>query len=472
MNNLSGPSLAPKSPENKPIMPVTIPAFIGYTGKRLGLEGEDLALTPTLIASLNDYEQIFGKAAPFKFSVFPEEGGSGRKGRVRLELGEKVYWVEKGMAPYYLLYPSLKLYFENGGTECWVVSIGEFGPPDALNWPQSTDFEAGLKALEEILNPHPTLVLAPDLVNLSAEDSFQVNQQMLAQAGQLKDRFALFDLPLDEGADHKSNVNAFYTGIGNQFLSYGGAWYPGLQATVVAEDDCSLENIDSLAVGAVMAETLLPNGADGGTEHHAILSALAELANRLPSSPALAGIISRIDRQDGLQALTGTFPISSVKGPLTDIDLEANASIFLDTASWKSLNGIYKNATLAMVNAVGARTLAARDEVYGFVSYRLTMTYIEKAIRDFLNNYVFEPNNQQTWKKVETKVDAFLRGLWEDGLLYGDQKTKAWFVNIGLGKTMSEQDLNRGLMRLEIGLALTQPAEYVVAEFIQNMGVG
>ncbi len=472
MKNLSGSSAVRASSENVPVMPLTIPAFMGYTGKSLGSKGEDLTLVPTLIGSLSDYEKIFGKAAPFKFPIFPEKGGNGRKGRVRLELRENVFWVERGMAPYYLLYPSLKLYFENGGSECWIVSIGDFGPAGALNIPQATDFEAGLKALEEFLDPHPTLILAPDLINLSPEDSFQVNQQMLAQAGNLHDRFVLLDLPLDAGSDHKSNIHSFYTGIGNQFLSHGAAWYPGLEATVVSAGDCSLENIDDLSVGAVMADALLPSGADNREEYQAVLNALAEQANRLPSSPALAAVISRLDRTEGLKAVTGSFPLSGVRGPLTDIDLEANASLFLDTTSWKSLNAIKTDTGSAVVNAVGARSLAARDEVFGFISSRLIITYVEKAIRDFLENYIFEPNNQQTWKNVETKVDAFLRRLWEQGLLYGDHKTKAWFVAIGLGRSMTDQDINRGLMRLQVGLAVNQPAEYVTAEFIQNMGAG
>lgn len=469
MNNSSSSSVNPLPAENAPIMPLTTPAFMGYTEKAVGLDGRELRFRPTLIQSLADYEELFGKMSPFRFPIYPEDGGSGRGDRVHFELNGKKYWVEKGLSPYYLLYPSLKLYFENGGSECWIVSIGEYETLGSLNWPQTSDFEEGLNSLEDILTPHPTLVLAPDLVNLSFEDGSQVKQQMLSRAGRLQDRFVLMDLPLDEGTDHKRIINEFYTGIGNQFLSYGAAWYPGVKANVIQGKDCSLDNIDSLAIGAVMTEDLLPGGPDDEPGYHTVMHALAEQANRLPVSPAMAGLISRIDRTENLQALSGVLGIQGVKAPLIDLDLDATASLFLDTRSWKSVNPLKGGIDPNLVNSMGVRTISARDEVYGFISSRLIMTYVEKAIRDFLVHYAFELNNQQTWKKIETKVDAFLRGLWEDGLLFGDRQTSAWFVNIGLGTSMSEQDLNSGLLRLKIGLALAQPAEYVTAEFIQNV---
>ena len=42
---------------------------------------------------------------------------------------------------------------------------------------------------------------------------------------------------------------------------------------------------------------------------------------------------------------------------------------------------------------------------------------------------------------------------------------QAFFVNVGLGQTMTEDDINNGIMNIEIGLAAVRPAEFIVLTF-------
>lgn len=459
-------------PGDAPEMPLATPAFIGYTDKAIGPEGEILDYVPTLISSLEEFEKLYGGQAPFKFPVYLKDEliEINPLTQVEFDLNDKKYVVDRGLNPYFQLYPSLKLFFENGGTEAWIVSIGNYSIGETLKWPDLQDFHKGLDSVEAGLNPPITLLLAPDALNLDSDDGFQVGQKMLSQSGILQDRFALLDLPVDHGTDHQANANAFYSGIGNQFLSYGAAWYPALAADVVTPEDCGIRNIDDLAIGAISGEELLISEQEGSEGYNAVMQALADQANLLPCSPAIAGIICVVDRNQGLQALGGSYSLQAVKGLAVEIDSENYKSVYLNNQVWKSINPVFSNSE--DVEALVSRTFAARDEVFGFIRHRLTMTFIEKGIRDFLVHFSFEGNNEKTWQKIKGKVDGFLRGLWEQGLFFGTTESNAYFTLIGLGSSMSESDLREGIMRLQIGVALDQPAEFVTTEFIQNMGMG
>ena len=72
-----------------------------------------------------------------------------------------------------------------------------------------------------------------------------------------------------------------------------------------------------------------------------------------------------------------------------------------------------------------------------------------------------------TWLKINTMIGSFLEELWlKDGLMGGTEKD-AFFINIGLGTSMTEQDILEGRMKIKIGLAAVRPAEFIIVEFSQ-----
>jgi len=94
---------------------------------------------------------------------------------------------------------------------------------------------------------------------------------------------------------------------------------------------------------------------------------------------------------------------------------------------------------------------------------------IEESTRKATDFAVFESNDMTTWLKVKGTVESFLYGLWERGALAGATPAAAYFVNVGLGKTMTTQDVLEGRMIVEIGVAAVRPAEFIVLRFTHKL---
>jgi len=59
---------------------------------------------------------------------------------------------------------------------------------------------------------------------------------------------------------------------------------------------------------------------------------------------------------------------------------------------------------------------------------------------------------------IEDSVILLLR----QGGLQGSKPEQAFFVNIGLGKTITANDIAQGLIRIELGMAALRPAEFMI----------
>ena len=82
---------------------------------------------------------------------------------------------------------------------------------------------------------------------------------------------------------------------------------------------------------------------------------------------------------------------------------------------------------------------------------------------------VVEPNDSTTWLKVQGMLESDLYGLWEQGALQGATPEAAFYVNVGLGKTMTQQDIDEGRMIVELGIAAVRPAEFIILRFSHKL---
>jgi phage tail sheath protein FI len=78
---------------------------------------------------------------------------------------------------------------------------------------------------------------------------------------------------------------------------------------------------------------------------------------------------------------------------------------------------------------------------------------------------VFEPNDATTWLKVKGLIENYLYGLWQQGALAGAVQDDAFFVRVGLGQTMTAQDVLEGRLIVSVGIAAVRPAEFVIVTF-------
>jgi phage tail sheath protein FI len=68
-------------------------------------------------------------------------------------------------------------------------------------------------------------------------------------------------------------------------------------------------------------------------------------------------------------------------------------------------------------------------------------------------------------------IEAFLTVQWRQGALMGATTAQAFYVKVGLGQTMTAQDILEGNMIVEIGLAVVRPAEFIILKFAHKMQV-
>ena len=184
----------------------------------------------------------------------------------------------------------------------------------------------------------------------------------------------------------------------------------------------------------------------------------------LPPASAIAGVYATTDRDRGVWKAPANVSIVSVNGPTRKITSEEQENLNVDTTAGKSINAI-REFTGKGTLVWGARTLAGNDNEWRYVSVRRLFNTIEESCRESTAYAVFEPNDSNTWLKVKSTIDGYLYGLWQDGALSGSTTEEAYFINVGLGTTMTSQDILEGRMIVEVGIAAVRPAEFVILQF-------
>ena len=215
-----------KLPASVAPVATAIPAFIGYTEKRVK-NGKTLAnATPVRITSLLEYEEIFGGAFDEKLSV-TLSGSSVAEADTTIVVAAATQ-----LSPY-TIYNNLVMYFGNGGGPCYIVSVGLYTnlaiPGDPTTLIDVDDLEAGLAAVEN--EDEVTLLVVPEAIVLSAANRKTINDDMLAQCNKLQDRFAILDTAVLGGTVNDDGIG-FRADVGTDYLKYGASYYPSLKTTI------------------------------------------------------------------------------------------------------------------------------------------------------------------------------------------------------------------------------------------------
>lgn len=117
----------------------------------------------------------------------------------------------------------------------------------------------------------------------------------------------------------------------------------------------------------------------------------------------------------------------------------------------------------------GARTLAGNDNEWRYISVRRFFNFVEESVKKSTMQFVFEPNDENTWVKVRGMIENFLTLQWRQGALQGAKPEQAFYVRVGLGTTMTGVDILEGRMIVEIGMAAVRPAEFIILRFSHKM---
>jgi phage tail sheath protein FI len=319
---------------------------------------------------------------------------------------------------------AMRLFYANGGDDALVLSVG---PYDAA----TSDPAPLLAGLDRIGGENrPTLLLIPDALRLSREDYHQVARAMIGQGATLGDRIAILDV---HGGGEPSAwsvegsaplIAAFRSGVGGLAApSYGAAYYPWL---------------------------LTPSG------------------KAMPPSGAIAGIYAQVDSRDGVWKAPANVAIQGDVAGLAVRYGDHDQGALNQPIDGLAVNAIRSFAGLG--NMVwGARTLDGNSGDFRYVPVRRMLIWIEQSIRSRLTALAAAPNVSATWAAALALVDNFLIEVWRRGGLQGATPRNAFFVRCGLGTTMTQGDIDNGILRVSIGVAPSRPAEFVILTVQQMM---
>ncbi|WP_260435927.1 phage tail sheath family protein [Burkholderia stagnalis] len=304
-----------------------------------------------------------------------------------------------------LLYQSLKLYFLNGGGHCYVA------PVDKL--------EALVPALDDVT----LLVQAGSLLK-----KFQDAVSKLCKTGNTY--FAIFDSSNTELTTDSVPTEAKNFGVTSP--AFAAVYYPWL-------------TVDGVVNDSTQPAQPVP----------------------IPPSGAVAGVYARVDRERGVWKAPANVEIVGAQ-PLYKVSDAVDAKCNVPDKGGKSINVIRAfRGTGPLI--WGARTLQSDQDTWKYVPVRRLFNAVEKDVKTAMSTALFEPNSAPTWERVRGSVDHYLHGLWRDGALQGDTPAQAYYVQIGLGTTMTQEDITNGRMIVKVGLAAVRPAEFIVLQLTQDV---
>lgn len=468
-----------------------VPAFIGYTEKAVN-GNKSLLNKPWKITSMAEYQNYFGGAPSSKFTLTegkPDDKDEKKKDKRVIRIGGKDYTLARTDA--YTLFYHILLFFANGGGPCFIVSVGSY-----------TDEFIG-EALTEGITPlikeqEPSMLVIPEAVKLASEECYTLQQAMLMHCGYtMRNRFAILDI-YDGDHDRKDPltgdiVNTFREKV-NNCLDYGATYYPWLNTSIVQENDLSFLNtnrnadyfkdqfIEELKQRKPEkpfdeTEMLKELDVDDATLHKILLKSSALYAevmkemrlmlNLLPPSAAMAGIYTMVDNTKGVWKAPANVGVAACMSPAVNISNEEQEDLNVPL-SGKAVNAI-RFFVGQGIRVWGARTLDGNSLDWRYINVRRTMIMLEESIKNATKAYVFDPNTANTWVNIKNMINNFLNGIWKRGGLAGAIPDDAFSIHVGLGETMTPEDILEGTLRVTVLVALVRPAEFIEITFQQQM---
>ena len=479
-NPLSTPGVyiqeIPVLPASIVSVPTAVPVFVGYTQMAMENIANDLLQTPFQIDNIMEYQQYFG-------SAYPEPGIV-----VNIDTSQTppvaTPSVNPATASKYNMFYAIETYFDNGGGTCYIFSLGLYNPANPVislsDYLVSGEFRPELQKYNDI-----TLVVCPDATNMPTGNNFySLQSAVIAHCVLMQNRMAVMDVYRNPGYTWQQDVAALrnadqsttpVTGLTVQQpenFKFAAVYFPRIETDVqyVFQDPgvtVNLMNGSTLLSTTTLDKLKTTNSQAYYAAYNVIQNNLEML---LPASPAMVGIYASVDDASGVW----TAPANV--GVLDALDLEVQVSAFdqgqylnIDPVAGLSINAIRSFPGRGAAIVWGARTLAGNDNEWRYIPVRRFFFMVEQSIKNAIEPFVFATNDNNTWTRVKAMIGNYLTELWKQGALMGTTPKEAFYVNVGLGETMTELDLWEGSMFVQIGMSVVRPAEFIILQFMQMM---
>ena len=493
-----------------------VPAFIGYT-PRAEYEGKSYFNKPVKITSFEEFQAFFmlpdppSPASPVqqyspRYDLVPQKEQPTAGGY--MTINGTYYSILPDPGSLYYLYNSIRLFYENGGGEAFVVSVGGYGEPTGktADSPGTRvvnpnvklgDLQGGLALLRE--ESEPTMYICPEATLLSVADNGTLMQSMLTQAAEMQTTVCIFDVIGGAAPDpilYTNDIETFRANTGDTGLDHGVCYYPFVGTTIMQWGELDFTNLfggDVKQLEPLINPPSAPNPAaekiirqieqppenpltnsqlndalsNASGIYKQIMTQVLAMANMLPPSGGMAGVYTVNDNNLGVWHTPANVSMVGVTTLPIYLNSVQQESLNVDALSGKSINAIrFFNGQGILI--WGGRTLDGNSQDWRYVSVRRTVTFLEQSIKAAARAYVFEPNNANTWAAVKSMISSFLKTVWTQGGLQGATAADAFQVDVGLGSTMTAEDLLNGIMRVTAKVAVVRPAEFIVITFEQQ----
>ena len=474
-------------------VPTAVPVFIGYT-QNTSHNGISLLNKIFKLTSLIDFITVFGSnPPPTKFDIVtnavdPDFTPINSQGHNL-----------NPATPLFKLYAAMKFFYANGGGDCYVMSIGDYNSPL-----DKTKFSNALDLLKN--EAEPTILVIPDAMIFDDQSAYDIANKMINHCGEMKDKVAILDIPngFEDLQQSPNCIDSFRNGVGGIILknnSFAAAYYPWLHTSIFQFSDISYHHLSDASLSllsdflnlefpdtALNAQTgrdvLIANLTNASAQENArneahvvlanqstsykmILTAIQNKLNLMPPSAAMAGIYTAVDNSDGVWKAPANVAVQNVIKPAVAIDHNAQEDLNVPI-NGKSICAIRTFVGIGTM-VWGARTLDGNSNDFRYINIRRTLIYIEQSVKEAAKAFVFAANDASTWTQVQSMIESFLTGLWQQGGLVGPKPGDAFSVSVGLGTTMTPQDIIDGIMRISLKVALSHPAEFIVITIQQEM---
>ncbi|MEU9608455.1 phage tail sheath C-terminal domain-containing protein [Streptomyces sp. NPDC048057] len=187
-----------------------------------------------------------------------------------------------------------------------------------------------------------------------------------------------------------------------------------------------------------------------------------------PPCGVMAGVLARTDVQRGVwKAPAGTDAslsgVSELEVPLTDLEIGR-----LNPVGVNCLRRLPAAGPVAW----GARTLNGADRLaseWKYLPVRRLALFIEESLFRGTQWVVFEPNDEPLWASIRLNVGAFMNSLFRAGAFQGRTPQDAYLVKCDKD-TNPQNDIDRGIVNIQVGFAPLKPAEFVIVHIQQLAG--
>lgn len=276
-----------------------LPVFIGYT-QTASFQGQSLANELVEITSFADYLAFFEngptQGPQIQYALNPSAATDNPA--FQIPINGKQYTIAPVAGTLFYLYNALQLFFQNGGGNCYVISVGNY----TAGTPKLTDFvptSTTVPSVFDILSASqdPTLICIPDALLMNSADYYTLMGEALIHCSKVKNRMVLMDAWggntvtnqltfLAEQASNADPISTFRQGIGINNLNYGACYYPWLNTNIVSSNNITYNNLQGglATFSSTFAETA---NASNAAQVKAITAIVAS-ATATPPVPATA----------------------------------------------------------------------------------------------------------------------------------------------------------------------------------------